>query len=161
MFILVKDQLKLGAEAVGSKWDEYSRYLDENKKALPVSAYEFAIAKWHYDFNDHRCPHDAWVQSFRVYEEFSGSRSEIRRTQIAVELLGAYHDGVIKIDYVDVLSYEVSLRSGCHGDWLYDEVRVSAENKVVHEIDFEFSHWIIECSDIRCEWLPNDLYPAG
>lgn len=153
MFILVKDRLHLDDRSIDLGWVKYRQYLHENKRMFPSSAYGFATAEWHYDLNDHRCPHDSWVQSFKIYEDSSGSRSEVRKAQISVELLGAYHDGVIKIDYVNVSSYNLSTHSNCHGDWLYDEVRISAVGGVVHEIDFESSHWVIECADIKYQWL--------
>jgi len=158
MFILAKDRLLLNDRDIDFEWIKYREYLHENKSIYPPSAYAFATAEWHYNPNDHRCPHDSWVESFKIYEDFSGVRSEVRRTQISVELLGAYHDGYIKIDYVDVSNYSLSTQSNSHGDWLYDEVRVSACGGVLHEIDFESSHWVIECSDIKCQWLAK---PGG
>ena len=152
MFVLLRDQGESSDFCLGLS--RYRKYLLSNKHRLPASAYEFAMAEWHYNFNDHRCPHDSWVNALSISESCSGVRSEVRRTQISIELLGAYHDGVVKINYQNVLDYTLSSYSKSHGDWLYDEVRVFDKGCVVHEIDLEFSQWKIECEDIKFEWAP-------
>jgi hypothetical protein len=37
-----------------------------------------------------------------------------------------------------------------HGDWLYDEIRLSERGLVLHEVEFSSNgHWLIECKDIK------------
>lgn len=152
MFILTKD-LALVADAAAA-WKGYESYLLSLKGRLPSETYEFAIADWHYDPRDRRCPHDAWVENFELAEISSGPRSEIRSLQLTVTLLGAYHDGNIKIEYRDVASCNVATKGGKHGDWLYDEVRISDCGLVIHEVELQNSHWMIECKSIEYRWLP-------
>jgi len=140
---------------------KYKDYLDSIKQSLPPAAYGFASAPWHYNPHDHRCPHDSWVESVVVREKSSGSRHEIRNIELAVRLLGAYHDGHLELSYISVVSYSFSSKqdsSGSnkgHGDWLVDEVRLSESNLVLHEIIFSSgSRWLIECQDIESAWIP-------
>lgn len=147
--------------ARGNEFDAYFEYLASVKDQLPASAYSFASAPWHYDFSDHRCPHDSWLDSLSVIEVASGNRKQDRSVVINVRLLGAYHDGYVEMTYQAVDNYSLakpartsmnSLNVG-HGDWLMDEVRVSDRGLVIHEIDFSTgSRWLVECKDIEHQW---------
>ena len=77
-------------------------------------------------------------------------------------LLAAYHDGLIKLVYKDVQSYNFNtpansttgMRNG-HGDWLIDEVRLSENGLVLHEILFSTGvRWLIESADVTYHWEP-------
>src|SRR5688500_18016295 len=68
------------------KWAAYQRRLQKIKKSLPPSAAEFALAEWHYDPSDPRCPHDAWLEHVTIREPSSGERSEIRGLEIEIRL---------------------------------------------------------------------------
>ena len=88
----------------------------------------------------------------------------LRHTQIDVRLLGAFHEAHLELNYRDVRSYTLSAQpsgklqadqNAGHGDWLNDEVRLSENNLVLHEILFRNrSRWLIEASDILWEWKP-------
>ena len=144
------------------KWTEYRQYLATVREFLPVSAFEFATACWR-DPEDHRSLHDSWVESLTIFEPSSGDRHEQRSLEIHVRLLGAYHDGHMTLNYREVQSYSLEtpldsklppLRVG-HGDWLYDEVTLSKQNFVQHEVEFRRgSRWLIECKDIDWAWEP-------
>jgi hypothetical protein len=140
---------------------EYKQYLIENRDSFPANAFDFAIAEWHYNFADHRCPHDAWVNSLQVLEIAKNDSQKDRVMEIRINLLGAYHDGEIEIIYQGIKSYNLSLlpdsfESKQHGDWLIDEIRLSDKGQwVIHEIKFWlFGEWQIECEDIKYEWKP-------
>ena len=137
----------------------YTEYLQSVKERLPLSAFEFATAAWHYDYSDHRCPHDSWVESLTIDEPARGGRFEDRSLRISTRLLGAFHDGHLLLDYADVLMYSLEspkTRSG-HGDWLFDEIRLSENGFVLHEVLFSNdSLWLIEAKDISCQWRPSD-----
>jgi hypothetical protein len=63
----------------------YREYLQSVKERLPLAAFEFGTASWHYDHRDHRCPHDSWVDSLTIHEPATGGRLSTmrrRRTQI-------------------------------------------------------------------------------
>jgi hypothetical protein len=137
----------------------YTAYLETVRHALPESAYEFAAAQWHYDYTDHRCPHDSWLESMTIFEPASGIRREIQHVEIGVRLLGAFHDGFLELSYPGVYSYSLSGKSGNsrnvgHGDWLTDEIRLSEKNMVHHEVLFSNgSRWLIESNDIHFRWV--------
>jgi len=45
-----------------------------------------------------------------------------------------------------------------HGDWLYDEIRLSARGYVLHEIEWSRgSRWLIESGDVAYKWSPLDI----
>ena len=160
MFILPKDFTEENRRDLAffdSRFNEYKNYLDSIKERLPKSAREFALADWRLDFTDHKCPHDSWIEYCRIFEESSGERNEIRVLHIETRLLGAYHDGFLDLSYKNVARYELKKSDSwdSHGDWLYDEVRLSDNNLVLHEIEFAGDIiWLIECEDIEFNWKP-------
>lgn len=136
----------------------YLQYLQSIRESLPISAFQFATAEWHYDHNDHRCPHDSWVESLAIKEAASGERGQHRSLSISTCLLGAFHDGRLLLDYADVHMYSLESLKGQagHGDWLVDEIRLSENGLVLHEVQFSNnSRWLIEARDISCEWQPS------
>jgi hypothetical protein len=140
------------------RFEAYREYLQSIKEHLSPSAFEFAIAGWHYDYRDHRCPHDSWVESLTIHEPASGERLQNRSLSISIRLLGAFHDGHLSLDYADVQTYTLEnprTRAG-HGDWLVDEIRLSEDGFVLHEVVFSNgSRWLIEAKDISYEWRPS------
>lgn len=154
-FVLQKDGSQDSHEAFVESWRQYREYLESISVHLPPSAREFAIAEWHYNFQDHRAPHDAWVESINIFETATGERQEIRQAYIKLSLLGAYHDGHIEIEYVNVLRYSIGSAYENHGDWEYDEIRLSEAGNVLHEIEIGGFSWVIECKDIRYSWFPT------
>lgn len=146
-----------------SAFSKYFEYLEKNKDMFPRKAHEFASARWHYDFDDHRCPHDSWVESICVNEPSSGDRNEIRVIDISIKLLGAYHDGWLTLLYQNVKKYNFfyehadNVPTIGHGDWLIDELRLSDNGLVVHEIVFSNNaRWLIECSDMHFDWIEKE-----
>lgn len=145
----------------------YSQYLESIKNSIPASAFEFAVATWHYQHDDHRCPHDGWVEHVKIWESASGDRKQHRKIQIDLRLLGAFHDGCLDLSYKNVGSYRLdapprgeprrSAHVG-HGDWLIDEIRLSDNGLVLHEILFRSrGRWLIEAADISSEWKPFEV----
>jgi hypothetical protein len=61
-------------------FERYYQYLESVKERMPGEAYSFAAADWHYDHDDPRCPHDAWVEDLVVTEVASGPRAETWRS---------------------------------------------------------------------------------
>jgi hypothetical protein len=136
----------------------YTEYLQSVKERLPLSAFEFATAPWHYDHSDHRCPHDSWVESLTINEPATGERLQHRSLRISTRLLGAFHDGHLLLGYADVQMYslESPKTQAGHGDWLIDEIRLSDNGCVLHEVLLSNdSRWLIEAKDISCEWRPS------
>jgi hypothetical protein len=144
--------------------EAYRAYLDSIRHKVPSAVYDFATAEWHYDPNDHKCPHDAWVQEIRVLEMAEGERAEIRATCIEMILLGAYHDRLFKLTYLGVSSYSLAAANAVrgHGDWITDEIRLSDNELVIHEIEFSSgASMLVECKDLLFEEkLTNSPYAA-
>lgn len=165
-FILTNDlpeEARDDLALLDSRFTAYQEYLQSIEDKLPRSAYEFAVAEWHYHSEAHQCPHDAWVESLTVAEPFSGDRRQHRHIEISLRLFGAYHDGYLDLKYKDVRSYSLEKPADFsmppldvgHGDWLTDEVRLSERGLVIHEIEFSRgSRWLIECGDIVYQWQP-------
>jgi hypothetical protein len=146
-------------------WKHYQHYLQAYKSKLPASTKEFALAQWHYNHEDHRCPHDAWLENVSIREIADPENIQHRILEIVIRLLGAYHDGYIELLYKDVLSYSLDLPyrrkktpfPGKHGDWLVDEITFSQRGKVLHEIEWaEDATWMIECHDIEFKWIAKE-----
>jgi hypothetical protein len=160
MFILNKDfdnQNQRDSPLLKTRFEAYKDYLKKIGDKMPSSARDFALADWHYDFMDHKCPHDSWVEHLKIYEESSGDRRQNRVSHIEIKLLGAWHDGYLELMYKKTTRYSLTNNRGwkSHGDWLYDEVRLSEDGFVLHEIEFVGGiEWLIECEDIEFKWLP-------
>jgi hypothetical protein len=167
-FILSGDGRDDAFPGVRDAFDRYRKYLEQNKAVFPPRAYELAAADWFYDPADRRCPHDAWLENLTISE--SGERRASQRMcSISVRLLGAYHDRYIEIVYPRVFAYSLSSfvlgTATSHGDWRFDEFRLSERGHLIHEIEWagapgsqvkSFS-WCIESDDVQFNWLPmND-----
>ena len=136
--------------------EQYYDYLRSACEKIPTSAREFALADWRMNAEDHRCPHDSWLEDIKIFESSAGERKQHRFSQIEIKLLGAYHDGFLFLSYKNVKKYSLNNNndSNGHGDWLYDEVRLSENDSVLHEIEFaNGAIWKIECEDIEFEWM--------
>lgn len=149
-------------EDVVGAYRRYQDYLRQHRAELPSTAYDLGTAEWYQDPNDHRCPHDAWLESITVAEAATGARGEHRNTNIRIRLLGAYHDGFLEFYYPRVFSYSFVSPSSVRGlgEWLYDEFRVSSAGHLIHEIEWAHPHdkasrWIIETSTVEYQWIPK------
>jgi hypothetical protein len=150
-------------QAAKRLWEEYEKYIRDNKSRFPPGAYDLATNGWYFGFSDHRAPHDAWLESMTFEESSLGENSEIRATALRIRLLGAYHDMWIELFYPQVFSYTLSGPSVVHGhsDWRYDEFRLSERGNLVHEIEWtgtpnaEGGRWIIEASDVQFTYEPR------
>ncbi len=143
-------------EEVRRHWRRYEQYVRDNQAKFPPGAYELATSGWYYGCQDHRAPHDAWLESAVFEEPSQGDRNEVRHLSLQLTLLNAYHDMWIEFRYPRVHSYSIqsSQSGGGHGDWLYDEFRLSEEGHLIHEIEWagktfsEGPRWLIEASDV-------------
>ncbi|HEX7860126.1 MAG TPA: hypothetical protein VF773_07375 [Verrucomicrobiae bacterium] len=150
-------------QTITKAFELYRAYLASNATRFPIGAHALATSPWYFDPSDHRCPHDAWLESITITEPARGERNEHRVTAIRIRLLGAYHDGYIELFYSQVIRYSLSSPSSLRGlgDWLYDEFRVAPGGHLIHEIEwagfpgYEGSRWIIEASDIEFRWIPR------
>ena len=122
---------------------------------FPPNAFELATSDWWFNFNDPNCPHDAWFEQAVIREPSTGERQEIRHTELELTLLGAYQDVRIWITYKGVTGLNIGaagLNEG-HGDWRYDEFRLTDEGLLIHEIEWARyktqSTWIVTAKDIE------------
>ncbi len=122
---------------------------------------DFFSAPWYSDPRDHRCPHDAWLESVEISEPAEGARKENRQTAITIKLLGAYHDGNIVLRYRGVTTYSLASSSCTKGlsDWLSDQFS-QRYGMIVHSITWaghareSQSQWQIEAESVTYEWVP-------
>lgn len=122
-------------------FDEYFAYIESIKDVLTPSVYKFA-SNWNlYSLNSRSSLHDCWLESLTVNENGAGERGACRNCSVSILLLGAYHDRIIKIDYIGVERYSLdavnltkSLRG--HSDLVMHEIRIGEQSLVEHEIIF-------------------------
>lgn len=155
---------RTSADATKDRFRAYFAYLESVQDRLPAGTFALAKSPWYYDPGDHRCPHDAWLESATIQEAGTGARHEHRAASLRVVLLGAHHDGHIQYDYIDLQRYELhgpALATG-HGDWLYDEFRLRSDGQILHEVEWASgAHWLIECQDVRYQWMPGAQVRKG
>ena len=143
------------------QFERYRAYLSSVRSAFPPAAFALATSDWYFSFDDHRCPHDAWIENIEFREQGSGDRQSKRDLSLKVSLLGAYHDGRIEIHYPRVYAYrlDVSNSASGHGIWRYDELRLSERGNLIHEIEWAnigaTGTWLIEASDMSFGWKPT------
>lgn len=142
-------------------FERYRDYLQQHRASFPPGALSLATAPWYFDFDDHRCPHDAWLQKVSLSEPASGERQEKRTNTLSIRLLGAYHDGEIEFLYPRVFRYDLAMTDVVHGhhDWRYDEFRLSEGGHLVHEIEWSgpkaTGRWLIQANDVEYRWIPR------
>ena len=145
-------------EDVREAFSQYREYLASVHSRFPSSAYSLVADDWYFDFRDHRCPHDAWLESVVIAESTSVDHPERRNTSIVVRLIGAYGDGHIQFHYPHVLWYTLSTTdvSAGHRDWRFDEFRLTEEGHLLHEIEWwgrhETGRWLICTTDVEFQW---------
>ena len=138
----------------------YKEYVERNRQRFPPGAYALAASDWYFSNQDHRAPHDAWLESVTFAEPSSGARQEVRSLTLTLRLLGAYHDGHIELRYDRVHAYRLDgkgLQDG-HRDFRYDQFAVDDDGHLVHEIEWwgmdEQARWVIVADDVDYRWLP-------
>lgn len=142
---------------VADAFRRYQEYLESERHRFPPGGFALAASGWYFDFEDHRCPHDAWLQHLVIQETGRGERQENRAVGVSVQLLGAYHDLALRFEYRRVYRYVLEggdIQQG-HADWRYDEFRVTDEGHLLHEIEWSgplnTSRWLIEAEDVIFE----------
>ena len=125
---------------------------------LLLSLRECNASDWYRHPEDHRCPHDAWVENVAISEPAFGARSEQRMVQIRIQLLGAYQDGTIEFTYHGVHHHSLhALGPSGHGDWLSDEV-LDRGRSLVHNVVLTKGRFEIEAKEVEYRWT---AFPAN
>jgi hypothetical protein len=163
MAFILSEQLDSRDYEPGAPWRKYQEYVRSKQALFPASAYALATSEWFFGSDDHRAPHDAWLESATFEEPSSGERNEIRCLSLRVRLLGAYHDMYLELFYPKVHSYSMSqpVADGGHFDWRYHELRLSDDGRVIHEIEWAGrpgveGRWLLEVSDVQFSAVPRD-----
>jgi hypothetical protein len=149
----------VNSETEGIDWTRYSRYVESIRDQLPSHVLAFASDSRYFDLSSRSSLHDAWLESLTVIEVATGERQEIRRMEVSISLLGAYHDRRIHLHYTGVTRYSFSApprygepryKHTAHGNLFAHEIRLGQDGLLVHELLFERdATFLIECSDIR------------
>jgi hypothetical protein len=102
------------------------------------------------------------LESATFLEPSEGERHENRTLSLRLRLLGAYHDHWLEFFYPQVFSYTLSNAAavGGHGDWRYDEFRLSKAGMLLHEIEWAGppgieARWVIEANDVIFTSVPR------
>lgn len=132
-----------------AQWERYSAYLESVRQALPDEVREFACAEWHYNPDDHRCLHDARVRSVAIGFAEGGSGPSI------TAILKGRNGASWRLHYVDARAYQFTVFeeprwppnvSGDPGDWLVDEVEMTAHGLPEHRVLFSNGGaWAVTC----------------
>ena len=149
----------VNSQAEGIDFTRYSAYVASIQHKLPPHVYSFASDPRYFDLSSHSSLHDAWLETLTVREAAGGARHEVRRMEVALCLLGPFHDRRIHLHYTGVTRYSFTAppRYGepryeytAHGDLLTHEIRLGHDGLLIHELLFERdAALLIECSDIR------------
>ena len=132
-------------------FDKYFSYIKTIKNNLPKNVFTFASNWKYYSLESHSSLHDSWLERLSIEEK--NKRDEQDRTaNITVLLLGAYHDRLISLEYLDVHYYLIEgilLDTRGHGDILIHEIRLNKKNLIEHEVLFsDNTKFLISCSNI-------------
>jgi hypothetical protein len=163
MSFILANEWDAGPAAAIQALEDYRRYPSANQARFPVGAFALASLNWCFDANDHRSPHDGWLESVMIEERGTGARRENRACSIRVVLLGAHHDCRIELNYAKVYSYRFENFDSAKGasDWRYDEFRLADGGRAIHEIEWATGHgrgasWLIEAADVQFKILPME-----
>jgi hypothetical protein len=149
----------VNSETEGIDFTRYSAYIASIRQELPPHIYSFASDARYFDLTSHSSLHDARLETLTVREAGTGERHEVRRMEVALCLLGPFHDRRIHLRYTGVTRYaftapprygEPRFEHTAHGDLLTHEIRLGHDGVLIHELLFERdATLLIECSDLR------------
>ena len=143
------------------RWKDYHQHLESKRNKMTDTLQEFAFAGWHYDFTDHKCPHDGWLENLNMVEKVVNDKdgNEARLIDISIKLLGAYHDLYIYLEYYRVKTYCFDQprrdsvfphNRSTHSDWLLDELVIEGKKNYIHKIIWSSgATWYIHFEDIK------------
>ena len=157
VFILSSDGRNDDAEGA---FRRYADYLQSAKPDFPPSAFALATSGWYFGFGGHS-PHDAKLEAFEFAEIPAPDTYRGRMLSLKVRLRAAYENGQIELFYPEVFAYTLAAEDvECgHGDWRYDELRLSKRRHLVHEIEWSgavnHARWLVEASDLELRWIPE------
>lgn len=123
-----------------TSFDEYFSYISNLQEVLPKHIYDFASSYRNYELNSSHTLHDAWLNQVKIQEASKGERGQQRSLNITIELLNAYHDKIITLQYKNVYEYDFSSvtspdKKVAHGDLLIHEFSYE-KPYIIHYIAF-------------------------
>ena len=140
---------------------DYIKYIALIKPILPIGVKNYLNLPFLFDISSEYCPHDSWLEYVKISENGHGARTEFRNTEINCRFKGSHHSGFFNINYIGVLSYQISIIENNadedklpRGDWIIDELSIDENNGIIcHEIMFSTSgSWKIFFKDLTYEW---------
>ena len=140
-------------------FDQYFEYLERIKNKLPKSLYEFAADQSRYTLTGPQTTHDSWLVFITVQEDAPTEENGLRPIRIELRLLGPYHDRYFDFSYQRISNYTFDLPKSSnlppysgHGDLLFQEFRLSDDNKLCHELQFSSGRrFYVECDQITIQ----------
>lgn len=139
-------------------FDEYMKYMEQNKNKFPSHVFEFAADVNRYTLSSPHSLHDSWMTSISIKENRKKERPFDPEPSIEIELLGQMHDRNIILKYTGVESYEMKGIKNLYnwgdtyqGDVSCHEVRLNEDGLLTHEILFASESTIeIVCKNFEC-----------
>lgn len=86
-------------------FDEYLKYMKENKDSFPSHVYDFAVDVNRHNLSSPHSLHDSWITSIIIKENRKSERPFDPNMTIEIEFLGQMHDRNIILRYSNVESY--------------------------------------------------------
>ena len=139
-------------------FDDYKKYIEENKHNFPSHVFEFATDVNRHNLDSPHSLHDSWMTSITIKENRNLDRPFDPEPTIEIELLGQMHDRTIVLSYSGIENYAIEgLKNPYNwgdtyqGDISCHEVRLNEEGLLVHEILFVSESKItIVCQNFQC-----------
>ncbi len=135
---------------------KYEKYVQSIRAKLPEHIYAFASNPDHFNLESPSSLHDAWLESLVVSEVATGERSEMRKVEVKLTLLGPFHDRRIHLHYTGVARYSFEALPGYgqkhtgHGDLFTHEIRLGKDGCFIHELLFECNAtFLVEFANMR------------
>jgi hypothetical protein len=145
-----------------SVWARYEDDLAPIAARLPANARKYALAAWHCDITDHRCIHNAALETIAIVESGAGERKQKRAVGIVIRLLSAQQDRHLVLKFPMVRRYLTEHPcSGAkrpddrgHGDVLDDSIGMTDDGYVSYSLRMESGRVEIEAKDIEFSQQP-------
>lgn len=119
-------------------YDKYFNYLKSIRDQLSAPTYDFFSDIERYAGDSGKSLHDAWVDKVNVVQGDAGRNEDF---SINIVLIGPFHDRRFSIVYSGVRGFDLrhcgTRRRPGRQDLLAHELRMNAEGKIEHLIDFD------------------------
>src|SRR5205814_7517395 len=105
--------------------------------------------------------HDAWLSKIELIIQGKSSDEAVCARDVRIDLLNAYHNGIISFIYRGVLRHKIFLnmhetpgKKICRRhDWLEDLPQSIGDDHLRHTIRWEGEEWIIDAREVIYQWV--------